>query len=330
LGTPEVAAKSLKILWERSHSDSSGVYEIVAAVSNPPARKGRGKKVFKSPVNELADQLGVECLTPETAKQEDFLQRMEDLEVDLCITAAYGQYLPKRFLRAPKFGTLNVHPSLLPLWRGASPVQRSLEAGDEVTGVSVLFTVTKMDAGPIVAQEERRLEGDETAPELLMELFEKGTNLLVDSLPAVFDGSATPSEQNEEDATAAAKISKEDAKCDPSVESALAIHNQARGFAEWPGTWVLLSVDGMPAERFRIARTRALPADADGKPAGKEVALVEQRARLTCGDGSVLEIEQLQPPTKKMMPASAWWNGLRGRRVQWAAVEAEEEAPVSP
>lgn len=323
LGTPDVAAKSLGILLDRQE-DPDAVYEVVAVVTNPPARKGRGKTIVPSPVGQLAEERGIEVLTPATAKDPEFLDCMEELDADLCITAAYGQYLPKRFLRAPRFGTLNVHPSLLPLWRGASPVQRSLEAGDATTGVSVLFTVTKMDAGPIVAQEERVLEGSETAPELLLELFDRGTNLLVDAMPAVFDGSAAPAEQDEAAATAADKISAADARCDPSAEGALQIHNRARGFAGWPGTWLMLRVGGEEAVRCKFKGTRVGSGDAGVD--GREVALLQDGwMALRCGDGSVLEVEMVQPHNKKMMPAKAWWNGLRGQAVQWAPAPVEEQ-----
>ena len=117
-------------------------------------------------------------MSPEIAKDPDFLTALEALDPDLCVTAAYGQWLPKRFLDCPKLGTLNIHPSLLPRWRGASPVQRALEAGDEEVGVSVLWTVAKMDAGPVAARRSKRLKGHEQAPELLEELFVAGTEEL--------------------------------------------------------------------------------------------------------------------------------------------------------
>ena len=130
LGTPDVAANSLTRLVKESKKDSSG-YEIVGVVTQPPKRRKRRGKEIQSPVGIAAEELEIPVLTPEKAKDEDFLTELENVyKPDLCITAAYGQYLPKRFLRIPKLGTLNIHPSLLPRWRGASPVQRSLEAGD--------------------------------------------------------------------------------------------------------------------------------------------------------------------------------------------------------
>lgn len=140
LGTPEVAAESLQTLVESSRDETSP-YTIIGVVTQPPKRRKRRGKEEQSPVGLIANELDIPVLTPEKAKDEEFLTSLEmEFKPDLCITAAYGQYLPKRFLKIPKFGTLNIHPSLLPRWRGASPVQRSLEAGDNPVGVSVLFT----------------------------------------------------------------------------------------------------------------------------------------------------------------------------------------------
>lgn len=155
LGTPDVAASSLELLLEASRQGKGGGFDIVRAVSNPPARTGRKKVLRPCPVQALAEEASVPVMTPTTARDEEFLSELEELEPDLCITAAYGQFLPRRFLDIPKFGTLNVHPSLLPRYRGASPVQRCLEAGEPETGVTVAFTVLKMDAGPVVRQTVR-------------------------------------------------------------------------------------------------------------------------------------------------------------------------------
>lgn len=158
LGTPDVAAISLELLLQASRTGESSqgaAFEVVRAVSNPPARAGRKKTLTPCPVQTLAESEGIPVMTPTTARDEAFLAELEALQPDLCVTAAYGQFLPRRFLDIPKCGTLNVHPSLLPRYRGASPVQRCLEAGDAETGVTVAFTVLKMDAGPVVKQTVR-------------------------------------------------------------------------------------------------------------------------------------------------------------------------------
>lgn len=176
--------------------------------------------------------------------QEQFLNALTDLQPDLCVTAAYGNMLPQRFLKLPRYGTLNIHPSLLPRYRGAAPVNRTLENGDAVTGVSVAFTVRACDAGPVLAQEELALCGDEQAPEVLRALFEAGTALLVRSMPLVWSGEAERVKvpQDEAAATHAPKMSKDDAWLDFG-RSAADLHNQVRRRLHAWGTFACVCRD---------------------------------------------------------------------------------------
>ena len=171
LGTPEVAAASLQKIYD--YARSSSTFELSSVVTQPPRRAGRKKRLQPTPVQLTTESLSpdIKILTPENAKEDDFLSTLESLSPDLMITAAYGCYLPKRFLRIPRLGTVNIHPSLLPRWRGASPVQRSLEAGDEEIGVTVLYTVTAMDAGPIISQVSRPNDGVKGASEEVKKSF---------------------------------------------------------------------------------------------------------------------------------------------------------------
>lgn len=334
LGTPAVAARSLELLLDASAQGGGGGFEVAAVVSQPPARSGRKMKLTASPVQTLAEARGIELLTPASAKEEAFLARLDELQPDLCITAAYGCFLPQRFLDIPRFGTLNVHPSLLPLYRGAAPLQRCLEAGDAVAGVSVAFTVLKMDAGPLLRQEERPLVGDEQEPPLLLELFERGTELLLDALPSVWDGSCAGQLAPQEDAraTKAAKLSTADAELRLEQLSASEAHNKVRAFAGWPGTWTRLSICGAEPIRVKLLQTRlGLPeAAGDPPPAGRQVALAAGGGalRLVCGDGSLLEVLRLTLPGKKPVDARAFWNGLNGRRAEWAS--APPDAAAAP
>ena len=169
LGTPACAARSLELLIAAA-SEGRSDFELVAVVSTPPVKQGRKMRLTNSPVQDMAEAAELPVLTPPNAKDESFLAALAELQPDLCITAAYGCFLPQRFLDMPKFGTLNIHPSLLPLYRGAAPLQRCLEAGDELGGVTVAFTVLKMDAGPVLRQQTRSMAGDEHFPELLTEV----------------------------------------------------------------------------------------------------------------------------------------------------------------
>ena len=327
LGTPAVAARSLELLLAGSRAGRGGGFDIAAVVSQPPAKTGRNMKLTPSPVHELAEKEGLTLLTPPNAKDEGFLAALADLQPDLCVTAAYGCFLPQRFLDVPSFGTLNIHPSLLPLYRGAAPVQRCLEKGDAVTGVTVAFTVLAMDAGPVLRQVQRPLHGDERATDLLLELFEAGTEQLLEALPTVWDGSCeaflTP--QNGAKATKADKVLIEEAEVRLDVLSALTVHNRARGFAGWPGVWTMLSLgDGKQPVRAKLLSTAVDTATASS--ASRAVTLKGQALELTCADGSVLQVHELTLPGKKPVNGKAFFNGLTGREARWIGTDEEATA----
>uniref|UniRef100_A0A2P2K7M3 methionyl-tRNA formyltransferase n=1 Tax=Rhizophora mucronata TaxID=61149 RepID=A0A2P2K7M3_RHIMU len=176
LGSPQVSATVLDALFNASAAPNS-IFEVAAVVTQPPARRGRGKKLMPSPVAQHAIERGFptdRILTPERAGEEMFLSSLRALRPELCITAAYGNILPTRFLHIPPMGTVNIHPSLLPFYRGAAPVQRTLQDGAKETGVSLAFTVRALDAGPIIACERLEIDDQIKAPDLLALLFSKG------------------------------------------------------------------------------------------------------------------------------------------------------------
>ena len=324
LGTPDVAALSLKILHNERNKyvSEENEYEIVSVVTQPPAPAGRKRKLTPSDVQVMAEKLELpNILTPVKAGEADFIEKLTSLQPDLCITAAYGNFLPTKFLNIPKYGTLNIHPSLLPLYRGAAPLPRCLENGDKVTGVSVLFTVLKMDAGPIVKKVIRDLDGDEKCTELLPELFETGTRALIDVLPSLWDGTIEKIEQHEEEVTHAAKMTTEEARIDFQTMSAIEIHNRCRGFSVWPGTWSLFQIgEGVEPVRVKIITTKVLKVggrtDDNSENDSKAVEYITEGKigifKVKCFDGSELGIVELQPPGKKTMTANAYQNGLKG------------------
>ena len=251
------------------------------------------------------------------------------MKPDLCITAAYGQYLPKRFLATPTYGTVNIHPSLLPRWRGASPVQRSLEAGDNPVGVTLLFTVSKMDAGPIVSQKEYSVSEDETATTLLPDLFSVGTNLLLDAIPALLEGNITmetATEQNEDLVVNAAMIDASEAEMKPWKETARVMHNKLRGFSMWPGAYLMLEVgEGFEPAKFKILATKVLDETSEPTDIVQPGPTKKDGLRVVCVDGTVLEINRLQPATRKPMDALSFVNGLQGKTVRWIKTESDKE-----
>lgn len=341
LGTPGVAAKSLAILHAASKKPEQG-FQIVGVVSQPPAPSGRNNKITKSPVHLLAEELNLALQTPELAKDESFLEHLEQLKVDLFVTAAYGNYLPIRFLNAAKFGTINIHPSLLPKYRGAAPVQRCLENGDATTGVSLLYSVAKMDAGPILQQIPYPLQGDEKADKVLEDCFVQGTEALLALLPKVFAGTATTTIQDENAATHAPKLTTAEGLVDFSSMSATTIHNRCRGFAEWPGIFAYFQVGELPeSQRIKIITTCVVDSHSKstnqsvsdftvtkGKYQGNIDILV-----VPCYDGSLLGIRELQIAGKKIMDAKSFINGLRGKvQMKWtpAPIKASPGGINSP
>lgn len=334
LGTPEVAATSLQTLYDATQSDPACPFEVVGVVTQPPKRRKRRGKAMPSPVGLVAEELDIPVLCPEKAADKDFLDSLEnDMRPDICITAAYGQYLTKRFLAMPQFGTLNIHPSLLPRWRGASPVQRSLEAGDQPIGVTVLFTVSKMDAGPIVAQEEYDVGNDEQATTVLPHLFDVGTKLLLDAMPDVISGEITmdnAKQQNEEEVVNAAMIAASEGELKVWKEDATTCHNKARGFSMWPSTYMYFQIGDGDADESEPVRVKILKSHVvDEKTEPTQVVELGPKKgdglRIVCHDGSVLEALQVQPATKKPMDAKSFMNGMRGQALRWVQMTDENE-----
>ena len=334
LGTPEVAAGVLEAILDAADAPDAS-FEVAAVVSQPGRPRGRGRSKAKdatpppSPVAETALARGVpedRVLCPVKANEPAFLDELRAMAPDLMVTAAYGNFLPQKFLDIPRLGTLNIHPSLLPAYRGAAPVQRALEAGVEVTGVSVAYTVLAMDAGPVLRRATRPLVGDEKHPELLTELFATGTKLLLDALPEVWAGDAafakgtTPQEELGE-IIHAAKVVPDEAWLnftDPGVDAATH-HNKVRGFAGWPGTKSKFTLRKEGEEEgkevvLKVITTRVGSDDggSDAPSAGGVVEVSKTCLRVPCAGGGWLEVTELQPPGKKPMRAGDFANGLKG------------------
>ncbi|CAI9110606.1 OLC1v1010662C1 [Oldenlandia corymbosa var. corymbosa] len=324
MGSPQVSASVLDALFSASSAPDSS-FEVAAIVSQPPARRDRGRKVLPSPVAQHALDSGFPhdlIFTPEKAGEESFLCSFKSLEPELCVTAAYGNILPTKFLKIPSLGTVNIHPSLLPLYRGAAPVQRALQDGVKQTGVSLAFTVRQLDAGPVIARERMEIDDRIKAPELLELLFARGSELLVRELPSIFDGSAlTKAEaQDESKATLAPKIMPEESWLSFDQE-AIHIHNKVRAFAGWPGTKAkVMIIDSIKDQHsiieLKIITTRVY----DGiKPQGGEtddVVFMKGSLIFPCGGLTALEVLEVQLPGKKVVNASAFWNGLRGQKLK--------------
>lgn len=331
LGTPAVAADSLKTIHEASLQPDS-CFQVTTVVTQPAKRRKRKGKVEASPVGKVAQELGIAVLAPEKANDSAFLDTLADLRPDVCITAAYGQYLPKRFLATPVCGTINIHPSLLPRWRGASPVQRSLEAGDNPVGVTVLFTVSEMDAGPIIAQQEMPVDENDTATTVLPALFRIGTKLLLEKLPDVLNGKITMENAQPQDESLVVKadmIHSSEAELKVWKESALTCHNRLRGFSMWPQTYLWLQPgDDREPIKVKVTQTRLVKG---GETAAEPTNVVKlgptkkDGLYVVCGDGSILELVRVQPATRKEFPARDFQNGYPGETIRWVQPPAAAE-----
>lgn len=298
MGTPAFSVPSLRALT-REH-------EVVLVVTRPDAVRSRGKRLEPSPVKVAAEELGLPVL--ETSRMTpEALDALRAADADVFCVAAYGCILPEAVLTMAPLGCVNVHASLLPRWRGAAPIQRSILAGDAETGVSIMRIGQGVDTGDYCAQAATTVAG-KTADELTAELAEMGGELLVEVLPAIADGTAVWTVQDESKVTHAAKIAKEELRLDPVVS---ALENARR---------VLASSDAAPARCVLAGKPArvlaAVVSDASPVPAEGQITCAGKRVLLGCADGA-LELVSVKPDGKRAMPATAWAAGLQGKAGSW-------------
>jgi methionyl-tRNA formyltransferase len=293
MGTPDFAATALAALL----NDGAN---IVAAYSQPPRPKGRGQQVQKSPVHLLAEKHGIPVFTPKNFKDAAAVEEFKALKADVAVVAAYGLILPKVILDAPTHGCINIHASLLPRWRGAAPIQRAIWDGDRQTGVTIMQMNEGLDTGPMIMREEVAITGETTAQNLHDELAALGGRMIVKTLDILQDKKIlyhTP--QSDEGATYASMLKKEDGKIDFTLEAS-AIDRQIRALTPWPGTYCL--VDG---KRLKITAATIADDTADAAPG----MVLDKDGHVSCGDGSILKLEAVQPENKKPMDFAAAFNG---------------------
>lgn len=236
MGTPEISVIILEQLLcppARSEAKEGSGFHIKAVFTRPDKPKGRSKKPAKSEVKLLAEIRNLPIKQPKN--KDELAKEVAKLKPDLIVVAAYGMILPKEVLDAPKYGALNVHPSLLPLYRGPAPISAPILAGDKKTGVTIIKMDARMDEGDILAQEEVGLVGTETTPQLTERLAEFGGKMLVDVIPKWINGEIQLKKQDHTKATYTKMIKKEDGKIDFARETAEEIEHQSRAFLPWPG-----------------------------------------------------------------------------------------------
>ena len=297
-GTPDFAAPTLTEIVGQGH-------EVVAVYTQPPRAAGRGMEARRSPVHDLADGFGVPVFTPTTLKSEREAEHVAGLGADVGVVVAYGQILPRTFLRAPAHGCLNLHASLLPRWRGAAPIARAIMAGDTETGVQVMQMEEGLDTGPIAMSEKVAIAPDATAGELTEALARLGADLMVRALAALGRGALDLTPQADDGATYAAKIDKAETRIDWS-QPAASVHNHIRGLSPWPGAWFEADA-GVGAERVKALRsTLAEGQGAPGQVIGDDGLVV------ACGEGAV-RLAQVQRAGRRAGSADDFLRGIQGR-----------------
>ena len=294
-GTPDPAVPSLRALIE------SGRHEVAAVVTRPDAHAGRGRHVVRSPIAELADEHGIEVLTPARAGDPAFLARLAEIAPDACPVVAYGALLPQAALDIPAHGWVNLHFSLLPAWRGAAPVQAAIRAGDPITGASTFRIVKELDAGPVYGVVTETISATDTAGALLGRLAESGAKLLLSTMDGLAEGTLRAEPQPADGLSYAPKVTVEDARVS-FADPASAVDRQIRAVTPEPGAWAEFR-----GERFKLGPVTVV--DEPGPPPGE---LVIERKRVLVGTATKpLRLGEVQAPGKKRMAATDWARGTR-------------------
>ncbi|CAA9238874.1 MAG: Methionyl-tRNA formyltransferase [uncultured Chloroflexia bacterium] len=294
LGTPAFVVQPLRRLVEAGH-------EIVAVVTQPDRPAGRARAPQPPPVKQAALDLGLPVVQPETLRDPAAVEQLRALRPEVGVVAAYGEILRRNVLEIPTLGYLNIHPSLLPLYRGPSPVAAAILAGDAVTGVTVMLLERAMDAGPILAQASLPLDQEARTGPLTGQLFAMGANLLVGALPLYAAGELVPEPQDHARATITHMLVKDDGRLDWS-EPAAKLERAVRAYDPWPGAWTTFLDQPLKIIRATV--------EAGAVEAAPGTILDTPSLLVATGDG-LLRLDEVQPAGKRPMAGSDWRRGQR-------------------
>lgn len=296
MGTPDFAVGSLQALCE------SGKHEILAVVTQPDRPKGRGNKLLQTPVKEYALEQGLTVYQPQKVKTPEFVELLHELQPELIVVAAFGQFLSKEILELPKYGCINVHASLLPKYRGAAPIQYAIIKGEKESGVTIMQMDIGMDTGAMLDKVIVPIEENTTMGELHDALREQGAALLLQVIDKIATGTAVAEPQDDAQATYATLLDRSMEHIDWS-KTAQEVHNLIRGFNPAPSTFTKLP-NGKSLKIWGSKMTDKSSAAA----AGTVIETGKHSFFVACGEG-VLEITEVQPESKKRMPAQVFLNG---------------------
>lgn len=302
MGTPDFAVPPLAALVEAG-------YKVEAVVTQPDKPKGRGKTLLPTPVKEEAMKHGISVYQPKRVREPEFIQTLRDIAPDVIIVAAFGQIIPEEILNMPEFGCINIHASLLPKYRGAAPIQQAVINGDKEAGITIMQMGTGLDTGDMISQAAITLAEDETGGSLFDRLAELGAELLVKTLPSVFDRTAVYQPQPEESPTPyAGMITKQMGLLD-FHKSAEVLERLVRGMNPWPSAYTFL--DGKSLKVWK-ASVKAGSADKKDAEPGTVAATDREGIHVVCGEG-ILVLREVQLEGKKRMDTAAF---LRGYQVE--------------
>ena len=296
MGTPDFAVASLKRLVEDGH-------EICGVFTQPDKPKNRGHKLAFSPVKEYALTQELEVFQPLKMRDGEAMSIVERLNPELIVVAAYGKILPEEILNFPRLGSINVHSSLLPKYRGAAPINWAILDGEAETGVSIMYMAKELDAGDVICQKTTPIDDRENAQTLTERLAQLGAEALSETVVALSNGTATRTPQDESKQTYASMLSKEMSPIDWS-RTAHQISCQVRGLIPWP----VATTDVISGESMKIYDVIELGEDTSAQ-AGTIVAANKKGIDIACGDGKLLRIVELQAQGSKRMAASAYLLG---------------------
>ena len=292
MGTSNFSVPILKSLYQNG-------YPIVTIYTQPPQKSMRGQKVNKSPIQKMAENLCIECRTPESLKENnEEYNFLKLLNPDLVIVVAYGQLIPKNYLSLSKHGFINIHASLLPKWRGAAPIQRSIMNLDKETGVSIMKIVEKLDAGPVMMQEKINVTSEMNAEDLSNKLSDLSSKLILECIDEIEGGKAKFIDQDEQKATYAKKINKEEGKInwDNSAENILA---QINSLLPNPGAWF-----SFMGERYKILKASISEAE------GEKGKVIDNNLTIACKSKSI-KVNEIQRQGKNKQSTSEFLLGSK-------------------
>jgi len=296
MGTPQFAVPTLQAILDAGH-------EILAVYTQPDRPRGRGHQIQFSPVKEIALRHKLTVCQPERIRRPEEVEKLAAFHAEVMVVVGYGQIIPQAIIDLPQHGIVNVHASLLPHYRGAAPVQWAIANGESVTGVTTMLINAGLDTGDMLRTASTSIGIDETAPELGVRLAVLGADLLIQTLADMEAGSSVREPQNDAEASYAPILKKEDGHIDWNWRSEK-ISNRSRGFLPWPGTWTTF--------REQILHIwKAKPANYISLGIPGSLHALDRKLIVACGEGTALEIEELQLEGRKRVSAQAFANGQR-------------------